>query len=137
MRGLLEYLHNGLYNQIKNIATQWNGASREQFYQRFNKVKPKMFTVLIEAKNYNVMISSGRRSLINIVVKQFEDRLKHLPEGSHQTVVIDVRGPDETGEILKQIREEINQRTFGQAEIIIKKIKKVGYITELARMHKL
>ncbi|EEL18146.1 hypothetical protein bcere0016_11970 [Bacillus cereus 95/8201] len=75
-----------------------------------------MFTVLIEAKNYNVMISSGRRSLINIVVKQFEDRLKHLPEGSHQTVVIDVRGPDETGEILKQIREEINQRTFGQVQ---------------------
>ncbi|WP_255443931.1 hypothetical protein [Bacillus sp. SH7-1] len=96
-----------------------------------------MFTVLIEVKNYNVMTSSGRRSLINIVVKQFEDRLKHLPEGSHRTVVIDVRGPDGTGEILKKIREEINQRTFGQAEIIIKKIKKVGYITELARMHKL
>ncbi|MEI4651837.1 hypothetical protein WAG28_29015 [Bacillus cereus] len=96
-----------------------------------------MFTVLIEVKNYNAMTSSGRRSLINIVVKQFEDRLKHLPEGSHRTVVIDVRGPDETGEILKKIREEINQRTFGQAEIIIKKIKKVGYITELARMHKL
>ncbi|MES5847680.1 MULTISPECIES: hypothetical protein [unclassified Bacillus cereus group] len=96
-----------------------------------------MFTVLIEVKNYNVMTSSGRRSLINIVVKQFEDRLKHLPEGSHRTVVIDVRGPNETGEILKKIREEINQRTFGQAKIIIKKIKKVGYITELARMYKL
>ncbi|MGG3045644.1 WXG100 family type VII secretion target [Bacillus anthracis] len=75
----------------------------------------------IEVKNYNVMTSSGRRSLINIVVKQFEDRLKHLPEGSNQTVVIDVRGQDATREILKQIREEINQRTFGQAEIIIKK----------------
>ncbi|MEI3911283.1 MULTISPECIES: hypothetical protein [Bacillus] len=83
-----------------------------------------MFTVLIEVKNYNVMTSSGRRSLINIVVKQFEDRLKYLPEGSHQPVVIDVRGPDETREILKQIREGINQRTFGQAEIIIKKIQK-------------
>ncbi|WP_423114384.1 hypothetical protein [Bacillus thuringiensis] len=70
------------------------------------------------------MKSSGRLSLINIVVKQFEDRLKYLPEGSHQTVVIDVRGPDGTRETLKQIREEINQRTFGQAEIIIKKIQK-------------
>lgn len=42
------------------------------------------------------MKSSGRLSLINIVVKQLEDRLKYLPEGSHQTVVIDVRGPDGT-----------------------------------------
>ncbi|MCU0097259.1 MULTISPECIES: hypothetical protein [Bacillus] len=28
MRHFLEYLHNDLCNQIKNIATQWNGASR-------------------------------------------------------------------------------------------------------------
>ncbi|ARP60912.1 MULTISPECIES: WXG100 family type VII secretion target [Bacillus] len=31
IRHFLEYLHNDLYNQIKNIAIQWNGASREQF----------------------------------------------------------------------------------------------------------
>ncbi|PFD46280.1 type VII secretion protein [Bacillus cereus] len=47
-RHFLEYLHNDLYNQIENIASQWNGASREQFYQRFNEAKPKMFTVLME-----------------------------------------------------------------------------------------
>ncbi|HHT7141208.1 MULTISPECIES: WXG100 family type VII secretion target [Bacillus] len=28
IRHFLEYLHNDLCNQIKNIATQWNGASR-------------------------------------------------------------------------------------------------------------
>lgn len=47
-RHFLEYLHNDLYYQIENIASQWNGASREQFYQRFNEAKPKMFTVLME-----------------------------------------------------------------------------------------
>ena len=47
-RHFLEYLHNDLYNQIENIASQWNGASREQFYQRFNEAKPKIFTVLME-----------------------------------------------------------------------------------------
>ncbi|MGG3400931.1 WXG100 family type VII secretion target [Bacillus paranthracis] len=75
----------------------------------------------IEIKNYNVTTSSGRNSLINIVIKQFEDRIKHLPEGVKQTVLIDVRGQTVTKETLKQIKEEITQRTFGQIEIIIKK----------------
>lgn len=46
-RHFLEYLHKDLYNQIENIAAQWNGVSSE-FYQRFNDAKPKMFTVLME-----------------------------------------------------------------------------------------
>ncbi|WJE54335.1 WXG100 family type VII secretion target [Bacillus cereus] len=75
----------------------------------------------IEVKNYNVMTSSGRRSLINVVVKQFEDRLRHLPEGANQTVLIDVRGQKVTKDILKEITDEINRRTFGRMEIIIQK----------------
>ncbi len=47
-RHFLEYLHKDLYNQIEHIATEWNGVSSEQFYQRFNDAKPKMFTVLME-----------------------------------------------------------------------------------------
>ncbi len=74
----------------------------------------------IEIKNYNVTTSSGRNSLINIVVKQFEDRIKHLPEGVKQTVLIDVRGQTVTKETLKQIKEEITQRTFGQIVLYIR-----------------
>ncbi|MBO1628273.1 WXG100 family type VII secretion target [Bacillus arachidis] len=47
-RHFLEYLHKDLYNQIEHIAAEWNGVSSEQFYQRFNDAKPKMFTVLME-----------------------------------------------------------------------------------------
>ncbi|WP_459501474.1 WXG100 family type VII secretion target [Bacillus sp. C1] len=76
---------------------------------------------IIEVKNYNVMTPSGKRSLINVVIKQFEDRLNHLPEGANQTVLIDVRGQKVTRDILKEITDEITQRTFGRMEIIIQK----------------
>lgn len=46
----------------------------------------------VEVKNYDIETSSGRKSLINNVSNQIKNRLTNLPEGTEQTVVIDVRG---------------------------------------------
>ncbi|HDR5276883.1 TPA: WXG100 family type VII secretion target [Bacillus thuringiensis] len=47
-RSSLEYIHRDLYNQTEYIASQWNGASRDRFYQMFNEAKPMMFNILQE-----------------------------------------------------------------------------------------
>ncbi|MCU5722762.1 WXG100 family type VII secretion target [Bacillus cereus] len=73
----------------------------------------------IEVKNYNLTTESGRRSLINVIVKQFEDRLKHLPEGAEQIAFIDGRGQAVTDAMIDEITEKLSQRTFGKLKIRI------------------
>lgn len=70
------------------------GSVRPEFYKNGHSV---------EVKNYNVETSSGRNSLINNVSSQIKKRLTNLPEGTEQTVVIDVRGQDYNLEILRDI----------------------------------
>ncbi|MBO1628173.1 hypothetical protein [Bacillus arachidis] len=115
----------GLYPEPK-YSDQVSFKDRKQVpYGTKGSTRPDRYSLgedhSIEVKNYNVMTSSGRRSLINVVIKQFEDRLKHLPESANQTVLIDVRGQKVTKDILKEITDEITQRTFGRMEIIIQK----------------
>lgn len=47
-RSSLKYIHRDLYNQTEYIASQWNGASSDRFYQMFNEAKPMMFNILQE-----------------------------------------------------------------------------------------
>lgn len=60
----------------------------------------------IEVKNYKVTISSGRSSLIRNVSKQ--------------SVITDSRGQNATRDVLRDIKQKINERTNGIAEIIFK-----------------
>ncbi|PGM95072.1 WXG100 family type VII secretion target [Bacillus cereus] len=41
----LEQIHKDLYNQMEYVASMWNGATSQRFYQMFNETKPQMFNV--------------------------------------------------------------------------------------------
>ncbi|PER48297.1 WXG100 family type VII secretion target [Bacillus thuringiensis] len=41
-------MHKDLYNQTEYIASMWNGATSQRFYQMFNETKPQMFNVFRE-----------------------------------------------------------------------------------------
>ncbi|AYK64670.1 ribonuclease YeeF family protein [Bacillus subtilis] len=74
----------------------------------------------IEVKNYKLTTSSGRSNLVRIVTNQFNKRMKDLPEGTKQTVIIDVRGQTVSRDILRDVKRKIDERTDNKAEIIFK-----------------
>ncbi|MGG1051963.1 T7SS effector LXG polymorphic toxin [Bacillus subtilis] len=74
----------------------------------------------IEVKNYKLTTSSGRSNLVRIVSNQFNKRLKDLPEGTKQTVIIDVRGQTVSRDVLRDVKRKIDERTDSKAEIIFK-----------------
>ncbi|MCL6588136.1 MAG: hypothetical protein K6T72_16865 [Anoxybacillus sp.] len=74
----------------------------------------------IEVKNYKVTTSSGRSNLIRNVSHQINKRISDLPEQTRQTVIIDVRGQNVTRDVLRDIKQKINEGTNGVAEIIFK-----------------
>ena len=88
------------------------GSVRPEFYKNGHSV---------EVKNYNVETSSGRNSLINNVSSQIKKRLTNLPEGTEQTVVIDVRCQEYNLEILRDIKNKIIEKSGYNAEILFKR----------------
>ncbi len=60
---------------VKKI--NYNGAK--------GSVRPDYYKVghSVDIKNYNLESNSGRRNLVRNIVKQYEQRLMHLPEGSN------------------------------------------------------
>ena len=53
-------------------------------YGTKGSVRPDYYKVghSVDIKNYNLESNSGRRNLVRNIVKQYEQRLMHLPEGS-------------------------------------------------------
>ena len=88
-------------------------------------VRPDYYKVghSVDIKNYNLESNSGRRNLVRNIVKQYEQRLMHLPEGSKQSVQIDLRGQNVSDEVLTKLYTEITQKNkwrskhFLQSEI--------------------
>ncbi|WP_202752250.1 hypothetical protein [Heyndrickxia sporothermodurans] len=52
--------------------------------------------------------------------KQINKRISDLPYKTKQSVIIDVRGQNVTRDVLRDIKQKINGRTNGVAEIIFK-----------------
>ena len=96
----------------EEVPYDTKGSVRPEFYKNGHSV---------EVKNYNVETSSGRNSLINNVSSQIKKRLTNLPEGTEQTVVIDVRGQDYNLEILRDIKNKIIEKSGYNAEILFKR----------------
>ncbi|MEB8656212.1 WXG100 family type VII secretion target, partial [Bacillus cereus] len=63
----------------------------------------------------------GQKHPINVLLKQFEYRLKNLPEGAEQIAFIDARGQNVSLQTLKEIKEELSQRTFGKLKVTIER----------------
>ena len=87
-----------------------------------NSSRPDFYNIghSIEVKNYKVTTSSGRSNLIRNVAKQINKRISDLPEKTKQSVIIDVRGQNVSRDILRNIKQKINERTNGVTEIIFK-----------------
>ncbi|MBC1523888.1 hypothetical protein HB884_06665 [Listeria booriae] len=96
---------------------------KEVKYGTKGSVRPEAYDIghSVEAKNYNVQTSSGRSNLVRNVSNQVESRVKHLPEGTDQTVIIDVRGQSVSNEILKEIRRKILEKSGVDVEILFKR----------------
>lgn len=72
----------------KEVANGTSGSTRPDVIVRNANGTVKA----IEVKNYNLKDLNCRSSMINKLKKQVQDRLLHLPEGSTQEIVLDVRG---------------------------------------------
>jgi hypothetical protein len=74
------------------------GSTRPDLYRNGHSV---------EVKNYDVETSSGRGNLNRELSRQYNERLEHLPTGTSQTAVIDVRGQNVAPETLIQLESDI------------------------------
>ncbi|GAB2022986.1 hypothetical protein RyT2_20600 [Pseudolactococcus yaeyamensis] len=88
------------------------GSTRPEYYKPGHSV---------EVKNYNIQNNAGKNNLINNVSNQVKDRVTNLPQGTNQTIVIDIRGQDVSNDILREIRQKIIDKSGVNLEIIFKR----------------
>lgn len=67
----------------------------------------------VEVKNYDVETSAGRARLVRNVGDQLAERTVHLPEGTAQRVVVDIRGQDLVISERQVLAERIAERSDG------------------------
>lgn len=106
-----EYNAQKSFKDGKEVPYGEKGSSRPDLYQTGHS---------IEVKNYKISTSSGRSRLVNNVSKQVEKRLSDLPNGTKQSVLIDIRGQNVSDEILDGLYEKIMNKTNGKVDIRFK-----------------
>ena len=74
----------------------------------------------VDIKNYNVESASGRSNLARNIEKQYYERIENLPNGTNQSVIIDVRGQNVSDAILNSLYDGIMQRTNNGVEVLFK-----------------
>jgi len=67
----------------------------------------------IEVKNYDIATTKGRYDMYTVIDKQANSRSVNLPSGSHQGIVIDIRGQNIDPVILNRIPINIESKTNG------------------------
>lgn len=95
------------YLNGKEVNASEFGATRPDLVRNVNgKLEA------IEVKNYNLNSEVSRNSLYEKLKKQVTDRVKNLPEGSTQRIVLDVQGrnysKDTISEVIKNIQSKCN-----------------------------
>jgi hypothetical protein len=61
----------------------------------------------VDVKNYGLETAEKQSDLVGSIVEQMTDRARHLPKGSRQGVVIDVRGQAVTPNQIAELRTRI------------------------------
>lgn len=59
--------------------------------------------------------------MVNNVTKQVEQRVQHLPSGSRQTIIVDIRDQQVSADTLNYVFDTINNKTSVDVEVIFKK----------------
>ena len=70
----------------------------------------------VEVKNYDIQTADGQKRLIDNVIRQSIERAKHLPDGTSQSLNIDVRGQQIDTNILESIVDKIRK---GSEDLIL------------------
>ncbi|MDZ5609880.1 WXG100 family type VII secretion target [Bacillus pseudomycoides] len=105
-----KYREQVAFKDRQEVSRYTKGSTRPDFHVDGHSV---------ELKNYDISTKSKRTNLVNVIVKQLNDRDIHLPQGTRQTVIIDIRGQIVTNEILKEIRAGISRKANTLPEIKI------------------
>ena len=77
--------------------------------------------ISIDAKNYNIESVQNRSNLIRNIAAQYWQRVIHLPWGTRQGVIIDLRGQEYDSRICSWIRYKIKIATSGGMDVDFKK----------------
>ena len=96
----------------KEVSYGTKGSVRPDYYK-------EGFSV--DIKNYNIENASGRSNLARNIDKQYYQRIENLPNGTKQSVMIDIRGQSVSDEVLSELYDEIMRRTNNGVEILFKK----------------
>lgn len=96
---------------------------KEVKYGTKDSVRPDLYKKghSVDVKNYNIQKSSGRKNLARNIEKQYNQRIKNLPKGTKQSVLIDIRGQNISNADLKLLYKDIMQRTNKGIKIRFKK----------------
>jgi RHS repeat-associated protein len=86
----------------KEVPYGTKGSVRPDYYKAGSSV---------DIKNYNVETANGRSNLVNNISKQYYQRSTHLPQGTKQSVMIDVRGQNVSNVELEILYNSIMEKT--------------------------
>lgn len=107
-----EYQAQKSFIEGKEVPYGTKGSSRPDYYKTGYS---------IEVKNYTISTARGINALIKNVVNQVDLREKHLPKGTIQTIIIDIRGQNISNTMMKILSQSILEKCVNP--VIIKYIK--------------
>ena len=96
------YEYQKSFKNGKTVKYGLKGSVRPDYYFEGNS---------IEVKNYDLSTNSGKNSLIRTAVKQYYQRQAHLPQGTEQNLLIDIRGQKLIVEDLKTMVSSLQTKT--------------------------
>lgn len=94
------------YFDGKKVSSSTRGATRPDVVVQNADGTVKA----IEVKNYNLEISTSRSHLLNELERQITNRVNHLPTGSTQEIVLDVRGRGFSTKLIDGVIASIKER---------------------------
>lgn len=103
-----EYAAQKSFKNGKEVPYGTRGSVRPDFCKKGHSM---------DTKNYRLDKASGRRRLVRNVVGQYRQRVNHLPAGTKQTVLADIRGQNIPRRDLRNLEREIRKRTGGGVRV--------------------
>lgn len=94
------------YLDHKEVSLNTSGSTRPDVVVR----NPNGTVLAKEVKNYNLESPSSLSELVWELRRQVSDRLRHLPSGSTQEIVLDVRGRGYSTDFLNKIADYIKSK---------------------------
>ena len=95
---------------------------KEGPYGTKGSVRPDLYKdgFSIDVKNYQIETASGRSNLARNIEKQYYQRIGNLPEGTEQSVLIDIRGQNISQNNLNALYNDIVERTSNGIKVRFK-----------------